>query len=86
MAILGDPRPKIRIANFKNDFVTLKKEQQFILDTALGADEGDENQVKVDHKDLPQDLKPDDVLWLDDGKVQPLVTAIKTLIFILKSS
>ncbi len=78
VAVLGDLQgPKIRIAKFKNGSALLKEKQPFILDTASDANAGDEHQVKVDYENLPQDLKPNDVLWLDDGKIQLHVEKIE---------
>jgi pyruvate kinase len=70
VAILIDLQgPKIRIGRFKNTKVQLKEGQQFILDTALDDNEGDENTVSLSYKNLPQDVSKDDVLLLDDGRI-----------------
>ncbi len=77
VAVMGDLQgPKIRISTFKNGKVELKKHQSFVLDADLLPGEGDENQVGIDYKKLPEDLKPGDILLLDDGKIQLIVTAI----------
>lgn len=61
--------PKIRIAKFKNGSVALKKGASFILNAALANDAGDEHQVGLDYKNLPEDVKAGDTLLLDDGRI-----------------
>ena len=50
--------------------------QQFILDAEQATDEGDENSVSIDYKNLPNDVKIHDMLLLDDGRVVLQVTAV----------
>lgn len=69
--------PKIRIARFKNKQITLHEGDTFTLDASLADDVGDEQQVGIDYKELPQDLHINDVLLLDDGR---LVFKVKELI------
>ena len=70
LAILVDLQgPKIRIARFKSQKILLKEGQRFVLDTSLADDQGDENQVGIAYKQLPQDVKPQDTLLLDDGRI-----------------
>jgi pyruvate kinase len=59
--------PKIRIGRFKDGRVTLKPGDPFILDAE--ATIGDGTRVGLDYKDLPRDVRPGDVLLLDDGKL-----------------
>jgi pyruvate kinase len=59
--------PKIRIGRFKDGKVDLKPGDPFILDA--DASLGDETRVGLDYKDLPRDVRPGDVLLLDDGKL-----------------
>lgn len=61
--------PKIRISRFQHHKVVLREGMTFILDAALGVDAGNESQVGIDYKDLPRDVKPGDVLLLDDGRL-----------------
>lgn len=61
--------PKIRVEGFKQGSVDLKDGQSFILDTELGKQEGDNERVGVSYKELIQDVKPEDVLLLDDGNI-----------------
>ncbi|MBN2689622.1 MAG: pyruvate kinase [Gammaproteobacteria bacterium] len=70
VGILADLQgPKIRIARFKNGKVNLKNGSEFTLDASLDVNEGDEKQVGIDYKELPNDVKPNDVLLLDDGRL-----------------
>jgi pyruvate kinase len=59
--------PKIRVGKFKDGKVSLKPGDPFILDAACGM--GDGTRVGLDYKELPRDVKPGDVLLLDDGKI-----------------
>ncbi|MEH6471571.1 MAG: pyruvate kinase [Halopseudomonas sp.] len=71
VAILGDLQgPKIRISTFKTGKIELTIGDRFILDSDLAAGLGDSKAVGLDYKALPQDLHPDDLLLLDDGRIQ----------------
>jgi pyruvate kinase len=59
--------PKIRVGKFKDGRITLKTGDRFILDAECEL--GDETRAGLDYKELPQDVKPGDVLLLDDGKI-----------------
>lgn len=61
--------PKIRIARFKNAGVKLIENELFTLNAGLADDEGDNNQVGIDYKALPHDVKRGDTLLLDDGRI-----------------
>lgn len=77
VAILGDLQgPKIRISRFQSDKIKLAVGDQFALDADLGNNDGDQTQVGIDYKALPQDSSPGDILLLDDGRVQLKVTAV----------
>lgn len=70
VGILADLQgPKIRVARFKNKSVELQNGAKFILDAKLDKEAGDETQVGIDYPDLPKDVKQDDILLLDDGKI-----------------
>lgn len=70
VAIMADLQgPKIRIARFKNKQILLQAGQTFILDAGLASDVGDEHQVGIDYKQLPQDVTIGDKLLLDDGRL-----------------
>ncbi|ASF14490.1 pyruvate kinase [Shewanella xiamenensis] len=79
VAILGDLQgPKIRVSTFKdNKKVQLKLGQAYILDAELPKGEGDENQVGIDYKQLPDDVNVGDILMLDDGRVQLRVERVE---------
>lgn len=79
VAILGDLQgPKIRVSTFKdNKKVQLKLGQAYILDAELAKGEGDENQVGIDYKQLPDDVSIGDILMLDDGRVQLRVERVE---------
>jgi len=70
VGILADLQgPKIRVAKFKEGKITLKENDAFTLDAELAKDAGDEQTVGIDYKDLPNDVKPKDILLLDDGRL-----------------
>ena len=75
IAIIADLQgPKIRIGKFKDGKITLEKGDHFILDASC--DMGDQTQVGLDYKELPADLKPADVLLLNDGLIVLVVDRI----------
>src|SRR5690554_605290 len=70
VAVLGDLQgPKIRISRFANGPIRLAVGDKFVLDASLGRDAGDQNQVGIDYKELPEDCEAGDLLLLDDGRV-----------------
>lgn len=77
VAILVDLQgPKIRIGKFKQNKIELQEGQDFILDTAMDDDGGDEKSVALAYKNLPNDVHPNDTLLLDDGRL--VMRVIKT--------
>ncbi|EEW07092.1 Pyruvate Kinase [Vibrio mimicus VM603] len=71
VALLGDLQgPKIRVSTFKEGKVILDEGENFILDADLAKGEGTVESVGIDYKKLPQDVHQDDILLLDDGRVQ----------------
>ncbi len=69
VGILADLQgPKIRVGRFKEGKVTLTRDASFILDA--NCQEGDATRVGLDYKDLPRDVRPGDVLLLDDGLIK----------------
>ena len=77
VGILADLQgPKIRVANFKQGAVELKVGDDFILDAALDDDAGDAARVGIDYKELPEDVKPGDILLLDDGRLKLQVKSV----------
>lgn len=78
VAILIDLQgPKIRIGRFKQHKIHLREGQPFILDTTLDENAGDEQTVSLGYKDLPRDVKSNDTLLLDDGRIVFHVTAVE---------
>ncbi|MGB0894305.1 MAG: pyruvate kinase [Parashewanella sp.] len=79
VAILGDLQgPKIRVSTFKdNKKIQLDLGQPFILDAELDKGQGDEKQVGIDYKQLPEDVVVGDILMLDDGRVQLRVEKVE---------
>jgi pyruvate kinase len=70
VAILVDLQgPKIRIERFKKGSVELHHGAAFCLNAELGRDEGDQSQVGITYDALPRDVKSEDVLVLDDGRI-----------------
>ena len=69
VGILADLQgPKIRVGRFAEGRVTLSRDQAFILDARCELGNGE--RVGLDYKDLPKDVKPGDVLLLDDGRLK----------------
>ncbi|MDB6096701.1 MAG: pyk [Francisellaceae bacterium] len=61
--------PKIRIARFKEGPIQLTNGQRFILDAEFDTNSGNKDKVGIDYKALPQDVKIEDILLLDDGRI-----------------
>lgn len=79
VGILGDLQgPKIRIERFKEGKIFLNEGDAFILDAELGVNEGDQHQVGLTYKNLPKDVRVDDELWLDDGRLVLKVERIES--------
>lgn len=78
VAILGDLQgPKIRIAKFIDGAVYLQKGDAFIIDAQLDKLAGTQEKVGTDYPTLPEDVKIQDVLLLDDGRVQLQVDQVQ---------
>lgn len=78
VGILGDLQgPKIRIARFLEGSVKLLEGQTFILDSSHPNNQGSEEIVGLDYKALPTEVRPGDVLLLDDGRLRLVVSEIK---------
>src|SRR5262245_9958789 len=67
--------PKIRIGRFKDDKITLAAGDRFILDAESAL--GDQYQVGLDYRNLPNDVRPGDTLLLDDGRIVLDVKSVK---------
>ncbi len=59
--------PKIRIGKFENGKVVLEKGAAFILDAECAT--GNAERVGLDYRELTKDVRPGDVLLLDDGRL-----------------
>ena len=66
--------PKIRIGKFAGSKILLKSGQRFVLDAECGL--GDSGRVGLDYPELVEDVRPDDVLLLDDGRIVMTVERI----------
>ena len=76
VGILGDLQgPKIRVGQVENSKITLTQGEPFILDAACTL--GNQERVGLDYKDLPKDVRPGDILLLDDGRLKLAVDAIR---------
>lgn len=77
VGVLGDLQgPKIRIERFRDGKVRLEEGAAFALDADLARDAGDVTQVGLTYKALPEDVQPEDVLLLDDGRIVLRVTTV----------
>lgn len=61
--------PKIRIEHFFGGKVQLVEGAEFIIDTDLDSEAGNEKHVGVSYKNLPQDVRAGDTLLIDDGRI-----------------
>jgi pyruvate kinase len=67
-ALLLDTKgPEIRVGRFRDGKILLRSDEQFIL-TADDV-EGDEKQVSISYKGLPDDVTPGDIILMDDGMI-----------------
>ena len=77
VAIMADLQgPKIRVGKFAEGKVMLEPGQAFVLD-ASRAEPGDIHGVGLDYKELPRDVRPGDILLLNDGLIVLTVEAVK---------
>lgn len=77
VAIMADLQgPKIRVGKFAEGKVMLVAGAHFVLD-ASRVEPGDVNGVGLDYKELPRDVKPGDVLLLNDGLIVLTVDAVR---------
>lgn len=77
VAIMADLQgPKIRVGKFVEGKVMLENGKQFVLD-ASRTELGDLQGVGLDYKELPRDVKPGDLLLLNDGLIVLTVDAVK---------
>jgi pyruvate kinase len=77
VAIMADLQgPKIRVGKFAEGKVMLEPGQPFILD-ASRTEPGDLQGVGLDYKELPRDVRPGDILLLNDGLIVLTVDEVK---------
>jgi pyruvate kinase len=70
IGIMGDLQgPKIRIESFKAGAATLLEGSEFVLDTTMDPNGGDEHSVGCAYRNLVNDVERGDVLLLDDGLI-----------------
>jgi len=75
IAIMADLQgPKIRIGKFEHGKIFLENGSKFILDA--DCELGNQAQVGLDYKELPRDIKPADVLLLNDGLIVLVVDKV----------
>jgi pyruvate kinase len=75
IAIMADLQgPKIRVGKFENGKIQLENGAKFVLDAACEL--GNQEQVGLDYKELPRDLKVADVLLLNDGLIVLVVDKV----------
>ena len=78
IAVMGDLQgPKIRLKRFKDGKVEIEDGQSFFLDSELGRHDGDRHGVGVAYDDLHKDVKPKNLLLLDDGQITLKVEKIE---------
>ncbi len=77
VAIMADLQgPKIRIGKFTDGRIVLEVDAPFVLDAAFEGP-GDGGHVGLDYKELPRDVRPDDVLLLNDGLIVLVVERVE---------
>lgn len=78
IGVMGDLQgPKIRLKRFKEGRIELEDGQAFFLDSTLGRHGGDLDGVGVAYDDLHKDVKPNNLLLLDDGQITLRVEKIE---------
>jgi pyruvate kinase len=77
VAIMADLQgPKIRVGKFVEGKIQLINGERFILD-ASRTELGDIHGVGLDYKELPRDVKADDLLLLNDGLIVLVVDEVR---------
>jgi len=75
VAIMADLQgPKIRVGKFEKGKTMLEPGQPFVLDA--NCELGNDERVGLDYRDLPRDLRPGDVLLLNDGLIVLTVSRV----------
>jgi pyruvate kinase len=79
VAIMADMQgPKIRVGKFEDGKVTLEPGARFILDAKWGdnGELGNQERAGLDYKALPRDVRPADMLLLNDGLIVLIVEKV----------
>jgi pyruvate kinase len=77
VALMADLQgPKIRVGKFAEGKVMLEAGASFTLDAARD-EPGDVAAVGLDYKELPRDVKPGDILLLNDGLIELEVELVR---------
>ena len=77
VALMADLQgPKIRVGKFAEGKVMLEPGAAFVLD-AQRSEPGDIHAVGLDYKELPRDVRPGDILLLNDGLIKLQVEAVR---------
>ncbi len=77
VGILADLQgPKIRIGVFRDNSVALNEGDRFALDLNIAAGEGTARGVGLEYSELPNQLRRDDILLLDDGRIRLQVESV----------
>ncbi len=77
VGILADLQgPKIRIGVFRDDSVALNEGDRFSLDLNIAPGEGTARGVGLEYSELPNQVKRDDILLLDDGRIRLQVESV----------
>ena len=75
VAIMADLQgPKIRIGKFEQNRIELQNGDKFILDADCTL--GNQERVGLDYKALPRDVRPNDLLLLNDGLIVLVVDKV----------
>jgi pyruvate kinase len=75
VAIMADLQgPKIRIGKFESGKIEIANGDKFVLDAECKL--GNQERVGLDYKALPRDVKPGDVLLLNDGLIVLIVDKV----------
>jgi pyruvate kinase len=69
--------PKIRIERFAEGRILLSEGEMFTLDATLDSKAGNKDRVGIAYKQLPKDVRKNDILLLDDGRI---VLSVKEII------
>ncbi len=77
VAIMADLQgPKIRVSKLVDGGVDIEAGSKVLFDAALEG-EGNRDRIGLDYRELPQDVKPGDILLLDDGLLTVTVEKVE---------